>query len=95
MLEEMKAGTITATLPDPPEGWKAGGDPQGGYPAVHGRGRVTVKRLYEEKDGDKKIELEVIFESGLSEDVHGVDGQRCGGRVAGFQGAPDRSRDVH
>lgn len=64
MLDDMKAGTITATLPDPPEGWKAGEISKEKVPEFLGGGR-TLKRLYEEEDGKKKIQLEVIFDSGL------------------------------
>jgi hypothetical protein len=65
MLDEMKSGTITATLPGAPEGWRAGDVRKEDIPALFGGGRV-VKRLYEKKDGDQRIELEVIFESGIS-----------------------------
>lgn len=71
MLDELKAGTITATLPEPPEGWRAGEIRKEDVPAFLGGGRV-LKRLYEKKDGDERIELEVIFESGLSKILAGL-----------------------
>jgi hypothetical protein len=71
MLDEMKAGTITATLPEPPEGWKAGEITKEEVPPFLGGGRL-MKRTYEEEDGKKKIVLEVIFESGLSKLFSGM-----------------------
>jgi len=84
MLDELKAGTITATLPEPPEDWRAGEIRNEDVPAFLGGGRV-LKRLYEEKDSDKRIELEVIFESGLSKIFVGLVGNDAVAEAQGFK----------
>ena len=84
MLDELKAGTITATLPEPPDDWRAGEIRKEDVPAFLGGGRV-LKRLYEEKDSDKRIELEVIFESGLSKIFVGLVGNDAVAESQGFK----------
>jgi hypothetical protein len=84
MLEELKAGTINATLPEAPEDWRAGEIRKEQVPAFLGGGRV-LKRHYEEKDGDKRIELEVLFESGLSKLFVGMAGNDAVAEAQGFK----------
>jgi hypothetical protein len=84
MLDEMKAGTITATLPDAPDGWKAGEIRKEKLPDFLGGGR-TLKRTYEEEDGDKKIELEVIFDSQLGKMLMGLMANDAIAEAQGFK----------
>lgn len=58
-------------LPPAPDGWQAGEVKKEDVPQFLGGGR-TVKRLYEEQAGKKRIQLEVIFEAPMGKLLMGL-----------------------
>lgn len=71
ILDEAKAGTVGDALPPAAEGWEAGEIAKEDVPQFLGGGR-TVKRLYQEKAGRKRLQLEVIFDAPMGKLLMGL-----------------------